>query len=210
MAAKSFILPHCLNNLSIQFNHSFQQITPPTSGIQKAIPQPLGRSRSHPAPQEFSSFPTCLPGWWTSKMGMRPCGGVGLSLEPGTSNSLLMRFSSFIQNTENTSGKTEAYECRREWWQANRKYSLGRDWISWWHLLRYLIVSDVVPDRPLPQETLTAMLRYSSQHQLAPLLLIRFWGKTHRVWSCEGSFTRIQEHLPVFSRSWTDDDSFCF
>lgn len=65
-----------------------------TSGIQKAMPHPLGSSRSHPVPQELISCPTCLPGWWTSRMGTRPCRGVGLSLEPGTSNSLLIRFSS--------------------------------------------------------------------------------------------------------------------
>lgn len=64
----------------------------PTSGTQKAMPHPLGSSRSHPAPQELISRPTCLPGWWTSRMGTRPCGGVGVSLDPGTRTSLLIRF----------------------------------------------------------------------------------------------------------------------
>lgn len=58
------------------------------------MPHPLGSSRSHPAPQELISCPTCLPGWWTSRIGTRPCSGVGLSLEPGTSTSLLIRFNS--------------------------------------------------------------------------------------------------------------------
>ena len=66
----------------------------PTSGTQKAMPHPLGSSRSHPAPQELISCPACLPGWWTSRIGTRPCSGVGLSLEPGTSTSLLIRFNS--------------------------------------------------------------------------------------------------------------------
>ena len=58
------------------------------------MPHPLGSSRSHPAPQELISCPACLPGWWTSRIGTRPCSGVGLSLEPGTSTSLLIRFNS--------------------------------------------------------------------------------------------------------------------
>lgn len=61
------------------------------------MPHPLGSSRSHPAPQELISCPTCLPGWWTSRTGTRPCGGVGVSLDPGTSTSLLIRFSSCRQ-----------------------------------------------------------------------------------------------------------------
>ncbi|TNN42644.1 hypothetical protein EYF80_047170 [Liparis tanakae] len=40
------------------------------------MPHPLGSSRSHPAPQEVMSCPTCLPGWWTSRTGTRPCGGT--------------------------------------------------------------------------------------------------------------------------------------
>lgn len=65
-----------------------------TSGTQKAIPHPLGSSRSHPAPHEFISCPTCLPGCCTSRMGTRPCSGVGLNLEPGTSTSLRLQFNS--------------------------------------------------------------------------------------------------------------------
>lgn len=72
--------------------HLKAQFVLPTSGTQKAMPHPLGSSRSHPAPQELISRPTCLPGWWTSRMGTRPCGGVGVSLDPGTRTSLLIRF----------------------------------------------------------------------------------------------------------------------
>lgn len=73
----------------------------PTSGTQKAMPHPLGSSRSHPAPQQLISCPTCLPGWWTSRMGTRPCGGVGVSLDPGTRTSLLIRFNSCQQKLSN-------------------------------------------------------------------------------------------------------------
>lgn len=70
-----------------------------TKGIQKAIPQPLGSSRSQPAPHEGISWPTCLPGWCTSSTGTRPCRGVGVRQEPGTSSSLRIRFSSWDINT---------------------------------------------------------------------------------------------------------------
>lgn len=81
-------------NVSFKFFSYFIKKIILTSGTQKAIPHPLGSSRSHPAPHKFISCPTCLPGWWTSRMGTRPCSGVGLNLEPGTSNSLRMRFNS--------------------------------------------------------------------------------------------------------------------
>lgn len=146
-----------------------------TSGTQKAMPHPLGISRSHPAPHEFISCPTCLPGWWTSKMGTRPCSGVGLSLEPGTSTSLLIRFNSWRQKIlELAVTYTDNFESLDRKKKLNKQLcdiSGNRD------LLRYLVFGDVVTHRLLPQVTLTAVCRYTSQHQLPPLLLVHLWNK---------------------------------
>lgn len=147
----------------------------PTSGTQKAIPHPLGSSRSHPAPQEFISCPTCLPGWWTSRMGTRPCSGVGLSLEPGTSTSLLIRFNSWRQKIpELAVTSTNNFESLDREKKLNKQLcdiSGNRD------LLRYLVFGDIVAHRLLPQVTLTAVFRYTSQHHLPPLLLVHLWNK---------------------------------
>lgn len=138
----------------------------PTSGTQKAMPHPLGSSRSHPAPHEFISCPTCLPGWLTSRMGTRPCSGVGLSLEPGTSTSLLIRFNSWRQKIlELSVTSTDNFDKQLCDISGNRD------------LLRYLVFGDVVTHRLLPQVTLTAVFRYTSQHQLPPLLLVHPWNK---------------------------------
>ncbi len=42
------------------------------------------------------------------------------------------------------------------------------------YLLGYLVISDVVTDRLIPQVTLTAVFRCSPQHQLPSFLLIHF------------------------------------
>lgn len=95
------------------------------------MPQPFGRSRSHPAPQELISFPSCFPGWWTSKMGTRPCGGVGVSLEPGTSDSLLIRFKFFRQCTEKCFREKQlsSFECSFRTGAA-KTHKKGQRW-SW-------------------------------------------------------------------------------
>lgn len=134
-----------------------------TSGTQKAIPHPLGSSRSHPAPHEFISCPTCLPGCCTSRMGTRPCSGVGLNLEPGTSTSLRMRFNSCRGYGGPQVWLFPAFG-RQE--QVDTTGGEGRD------LLWHLVFSDVVAHGLLPQVTLTAALRYTSQRQLPPLVLV--------------------------------------
>lgn len=139
------------------------------------MPHPLGSSRSHPAPHEFISCPTCLPGWWTSRMGTRPCSGVGLSLEPGTSTSLLIQFNSWRQKIlEIAVMSTDNFESLDRGKKLNKQLC---DISGYRDLLRYLVFGDVVAHRLLPQVTLTAVFRYTSQYQLLPLLLIHLWNK---------------------------------
>lgn len=48
------------------------------------------------------------------------------------------------------------------------------------HLLRHLVIGDVVPYRLLPQETLTAVFWYTTQHQIPPPLFIHLWDTQHK------------------------------
>lgn len=175
--------------------------TRPTSGTQKAMPHPLGSSRSHPAPQEVMSCPTCLPGWWTSRTGTRPCGGVRLSLEPGTSSSLLMWFSS-CRATRRTMLGGERHIQAHLRFEESRWFAILPTWhlrititdlpcTTCNYLVGDLVVRDVVPDGAFPQGALTAVCRWSAQHQLPPLLLLPVWNEhTAHTW-----------HAPVWPAS---------
>lgn len=93
--------------------------------------------------------------------------------------------------TESVTSKSHMCSFRNG--EANARYDDNASGGRISYLLRYLVIGDIVSHRLFPNETLTARLWYSLQHQLPPLLFVHLWKKhTYMAYPYITSITNVR------------------